>query len=84
MRYAINLADLLARKNELPLMLLVRPVISETSEKVQVNQDAMDSTAVILDCDEERAKAICDLIRDKYKRHHLRLYRSRHTSWERI
>jgi len=69
--YAINLADLMYPDRTLMAQILIAPV---SREVVRLSKDELDSEAVILNCDEERAQAIVDVIRLKYKRHELRCY----------
>ena len=89
MRYAINLADLLAFKNANPMIhaILVRPRL--TQETVKVSADRMDDVAVLLMEDNAtpgQAQAICEVLRKKMARHALRMYRSAtgRGGWERI
>ena len=75
MKYAINLADLTAWMQHAPrhpMLFLVRPHIGTP---VDVNTK-VDGVAVVLDCPEEQAAAIAELLRKNLKRHELRMYRS--------
>jgi len=72
MEYAVRLADLTGMENEYRCM-LVRPVAGET---VEIDKRALDGgTVVLLDCPEERARAIIYfLLRDKGRKGPARCY----------
>jgi len=69
--YAVNLGDLSEVNNRIVGTYLVGPVMGNS---VDVDPKKVDGIAVILDCDDERAQAIVDVIRIKRKRHELRCY----------
>ena len=75
MKIAANLADL-TRYDSIPRQCLIAPVI-QSRQTVETDSGRLDGTAVILDCDETRARAIVDLLRfydTKAKRYLLRAY----------
>lgn len=81
MKYAINLADLTAyvqeaEKGYSPVMAMIGPVLDKHYVSVGKN---LDDNAVLLNCDEERAEAITQVVRDIWKipKHKLRMYGSR-------
>jgi len=79
MRYAVNLPDLLYPDRLLMARLLIEPVRGEV---VYVNGRRLDEVALELACSEERARAIIDIIRMKFK--WLRCYQCKQTGWRRI
>lgn len=62
MTYAINVCDLLNPEMALIAGLLLGPVTPDR-QRVRVVRDSPDTEAVILQCDEARARAIVDTIR---------------------
>lgn len=82
MKYAVNIADL--TKDNIVKLFLVLPVC-QNKLTVNIAKDRLDETAVILECDEIRAKAIVDVIRSKYHKNLFRCYESKTgKSWKRI
>lgn len=85
--YAVNLADLTA-VDAIVSQMLIAPVLSKTvvnAETDGAGAYTVDTSACVLDCDEERAKAIIHISRKRYKRHALRFYHSTTgNSWKRI
>jgi hypothetical protein len=80
--YAINLADLAYPERVIVARCLIAPVQGEI---VATDAHRFDEMAVTLDCDDERAKAIVDTIRLKFKRNTLRCYRGQlGGAWERV
>jgi len=79
MEYAVRLADLTGIENEYRCM-LVRPVVGET---VEIDKSAFDAgTVVLLDCPEERAKAIIHfLLKDKGRKGPTRCYHREQGRW---
>jgi len=65
MPYAVNVSDLVVRRDPITLPCLVAPV---TPNRIFVDATPRDiaGTAVLLECDEERAAAIIEVIRIKY------------------
>jgi hypothetical protein len=61
-KYAINLADLSRPEFALPVAMLVRPVAMKR-ELVQIERNQPDSTAIVLECNDEQAYAVIDTIR---------------------
>ena len=75
MKIAANIADL-TRYDEIPRQCLIAPVVP-SREMVQTETGHLDGAAVVLECDETRAKAIIALLRSydaKAKRYALRAY----------
>ena len=70
-RYAVNLADLSQKANQVVVTCLVKPVMGGT---VVVRPRQVDGVAVLLDCGDERAAAIVEVIRLKLRRHEMRCY----------
>lgn len=84
-QYAINVADLtrFAQQGPLsPVMLLVRPVM--TKNIVQAEGRRWDGDAAVLDCPDERALAIVEIIRRKIPKHQLRIYHGAGRTWKRV
>ena len=75
MKIAANIADL-TRYGAIPRQCLIAPVVP-SREMVQTETKRLDDAAVVLECDEPRAKAIIALLRSydaKAKRYALRAY----------
>lgn len=72
MNYAINVADLTRHAVITPILL--GPV---TQNRITANAEPkmMDGMALVLQCDEKRARAICQILRDHDDR--LKQYRTR-------
>lgn len=79
--YAINLADWTAHRGDLGLQILLAPVLSQSSQIVTVHKNKIDGTGLVLDCSDERAAAIVEIIRLHYPKYHLRLYRGKSKTW---
>ena len=73
-QYSVNIADL--TKDITLGQILISPV---TPNRTIVNAEPknFDGMAVLLECDEERAKAIIEVIRIKYRKDQLRCYRNK-------
>lgn len=74
-RIAANIADL-TRYDAVPRQCLIAPVV-QAQQIVQVEPGRVDGAAVVLECDETRARAIVELLRTydaKAKRYVLRAY----------
>lgn len=86
MVYAINLADWVGHKTDIGLAILLQAVIEPGQDVVETERGKFDGMGMILQCDEERAGAIVEFIRKRYKRHELRCYRSRtgQGGWKRL
>lgn len=63
--YAVSIAGGCVRSNVLAWNLLVKPLAGQV---VEPQADAITESAVVLDCDEERAAAVVALIRMRCKR----------------
>jgi hypothetical protein len=85
MNYAINIADLTRFKDDLALSFLLGPVL-DREQPIYINSRRWDEVGARLDGDEERIQAVVALLRLKFKKHELRIYRSRtgHGGWKRI
>jgi len=83
LKYAVNICDLYRFKDNFFLQLLILPVV-QTGKTLQCEK-SIDSIGLSIDCDDERAQAIIELIRKKFKRYELRCYCSRcGNSWKRV
>ena len=71
--YAINISD--ATKDPFMMGMMLGPVTR--SRYVIEAEKTIDGSAVVLECDTERAKAIVDVIRMKYAKHEIRCYHNR-------
>jgi len=69
--YSVNVMDL--TKDDILTTFMIAPVI-KSRQLVDVEKGRVDGTAVILDCPEERAKAIVEVIRNKYGKNEFRCY----------
>jgi len=87
MHYAVNIADLTNTPvgSDICMTMLLTPVLDRSPIWV-AGRKRLDEVAMGLDCDEERAKAIADVIRLHYKKHQVRVYYSRtgKGGWKRI
>ena len=88
MKYAVHLADVAVKAYDDakldPVLLLLRPVLTDVVVKVKSN-DILDNTGILLDdSDPERLDAILRLLRMKVRHVDLRVYQSEtgHGSWK--
>ena len=81
MRYAINISDLTGMS--MASFLLPHDVIPDRII-VDAEKGMFDGSAIMLQCDEERAKAIVDIIRMNCEKNKLRCYKAEHSTWKRI
>ena len=81
MRYAINISDLI----DVPMatFLLSQDVVPDRII-VDAEKGQIDGSAIMLQCDEHRARAIVEVIRMNCKKHQLRCYKAEHSTWKRI
>jgi hypothetical protein len=70
--YSINVMDM--SKDDILSTFMIAPVI-KSRQLVNVEKGRVDGYAVVLECDETRAKAICDVIRMKYGKNEFRCYK---------
>lgn len=84
MPYAVNLFDLQGYSGSLPMMFLLRPVL--TMEMIEVDKQRIDSVAVRLACSDDRGAAIVNVIRMHVSRNDIRIYRSKtgNGDWKRV
>ncbi len=75
MTYAIHLADLQGWTHHLPLMCLLNGVLDD--EPFDIGKGRFAAVALRLNCDEQRAEAICQIVRKHFKRADMRMYRSK-------
>lgn len=75
---AISLADIATA--EPVARMLVAPVI-QNQRTVEVQRGRVDGVAVVLDCDDERARAIVDVLRMKYTKWLMRAWEGAGGSW---
>ncbi len=81
--YAINVVDLI--KDMFLAEWLVSPIV-QNRIIVNAEEGVIDGGAIVLECDEKRAKGIVDVIRIKYHKNELRCYErnSNGKTWKRI
>lgn len=70
-RYSVNVTDM--SKDNILSTFMIAPV-TQSKILVTVEKGRVDGTAVVLDCPEERAKAIIEIIRKKYGKNEFRCY----------
>ena len=73
---AVNIADL-TRYDEIPRQCLIAPVVSSGAAIIDGEPGRIDGKAVVLECDETRARSIISIMRSydtKAKRYLLRAY----------
>ena len=81
MRYAINISDLI----DVPVAtFLLSPDVVPDRIIVNAEKELIDGFAILLQCDEYRARAIVEVIRMNCKKHQLRCYMAKHSTWKRI
>ena len=81
MRYAINISDLI----DVPVAtFLLSPDVVPDRIIVNAEKGQGDGSAIMLQCDEHRARAIVEVIRMNCKKHQLRCYKAEHSTWKRI
>ena len=79
--YAVNVADL--TKHRFVAQWILAPVVLGRVV-VDVEPGRFDGAGILLECDEERAQAIVDVIRTKLKKHQLRCCKKEKGSWKRV
>ena len=81
MKYAINISDLI----DVPVAtFLLSPDVVPDRIIVNAEKGLIDGSAIMLQCDEHRARAIVEIIRMNCKKHQLRCYKAEHSTWKRI
>ena len=80
--YAINVLDL-AAANQIALGPIVMAA-SPSRRMVEAEPKMVAGDALVLECSQEQAEAICQVIRLKYQKHQLRCYQKRGSRWVRI
>jgi hypothetical protein len=83
MKYAVNVADMCSPTRARMMGLLLAPV-TPNQQTVQTDMARFDEVALVLECDEVRAKAIIAVIRIKYKKSEMRCYECRESVWRRV
>ena len=80
-KYAINISDLIGVP--VATYLLSQDVVPD---RIIVNAEKgqIDGSAILLQCDEHRARAIVEVIRMNCKKHQLRCYMAQQSEWKRI
>ena len=85
-QYAVNVADL-TQGNVFVIGILLGEVCSN-QVKVEAEKGQLDGYALLLECEEERAKAVCEVLRRAFKRQGLRkprVYESKTgTGWKKV
>jgi len=71
-RYSVNVMDL--TKDDVLSTFMIAPVI-QSRIIVDVEKGRIDGKAVVLDCPEERALAIIEIIHQKYGKNEFRCYK---------
>jgi len=80
--FAVNVSDL--TRDAIVAGFLVGPV-TRAGNIVRAEPSAADGHALVLDCDDEQAQAIVDVIRMKYSKGQFRCYRQGpRGAWRRI
>ena len=82
MQYAINVADLMIDLITKDFMVLP---VCPNKRTIIAEKDRLDGIAIILECDENRALSIIQVIRSKYHKNKFRCYESKTgVTWKRI
>ena len=84
--YAFNLSDWTAHREDVILTMLLANVIPD---RITVNVEPgsqVDGAGVIMQCDEDRAAAIVEIVHKKYHRNLMRFYRRKegNETWKRV
>jgi len=69
--YSVNVMDM--TKDNILSTFMIAPVI-RSRQIIEAEKGRIDGMAVILDCPEERARAIIEVIRSKYGKNEFRCY----------
>lgn len=81
--YAVNIADWMKHSDDVGLGIILKPVTS-SKQIVEAERGRFDGMGILLECEESRGEAIVAVIRQRYKRHELRLYRGKGKTWKRV
>jgi hypothetical protein len=81
--YAVNLADWMGHSDDVGLGIILKPVI-QSKQIVETERKRFDGMGILLECDEARGEAIVAIIRQRYKKHELRLYKGKSKTWKRV
>lgn len=83
--YAIHMADLLVLQREHPIAaMLLADVITPQSATIRVDGKRFDGIALTLDCGDERAAAIVEVLRMKFHKYIVRCYTRADGRWKRV
>lgn len=69
--YSVNVMDM--TKDDILSTFMIAPVI-RSRQIIETEKGRIDGMAIVLDCPEERAKAIIEVIRSKYGKNEFRCY----------
>ena len=83
MQYAVNIPDLAAYHNDIGIQILLAP-FAKSRQIVNCEPGHVDGGALLLDCEEQQAAAICKILRMKYPKHKLRCYQQKKKAWTRL
>jgi hypothetical protein len=86
MVYAVNIGDFITlAKSDAALRFVIGPLI-DPSAVIEVERGRIDGFGAILDCSEERASAIIEIVRKRRKKYQFRFYQSEtgEGSWVRV
>jgi len=85
MKYAVNLSDLHGI-SKIDRFVIVECMIKPITPTLVRAEKTVDGTALLLEGNEERNKAIVDVIRMKFPKHKLRCYESKtgRGGWKRV
>lgn len=72
MKYALNIADLFRMPPIINHCLLIDIIPNKIIIRAEKNK--IDGGAIVLECNERRAKSIIHIIRNKFKKHEIRAY----------
>lgn len=85
-RYAIQLADFMVLRQRDPALGIVLAANVE-QQSVQIGKERFDDEALPLACPPEQASALVELIRTKYRRDEVRIWRNdtgARSAWRRV
>ena len=80
---AVNIVDM--AQDKIMAAFLLSPVFSGERKVVKAEKGKLDGAALILDCPDERADAIIEIVRKVYHKNKFRFYESKTgVGWKRI
>lgn len=86
MVYAVNVGDFITlAENDAALRFVIGPLI-DPSAVIEAERGRIDGFGAVLNCSEEKANAIIEIVRKRLKKYQFRFYQSKtgNGSWVRV